>query len=671
MKKSFSILLGLILLICCGLTACGGKKPREYSDYYHGIDFDTEIGVVAQNGQSEYSIVLPSDANESEHYAALELQNFLVQSTNTSVRITTDEEVTWSEGAKFISLGKNKLLEASGIEFEYSTLNLDGFFLKTVGSSLFIDADVDRGLLYGVYDYLEKFVGVRFIADDETYVPELDRLAMYKMDVVEIPDFAMRSYLYGDIYSVYADADYYVRSRTNDSFTSMDEKHGGRSSIWGRNSQHNFHFYCDPEGMEGQYGAAEGQTLYEKYGDKWFYKHPQYGWTVNLTNGITADGKLDTSMENSVVKTIIEEMKKDIVANPDIVYFNLDQEDGPFFYPYTDPADLEIEKKYGRSGILIRFMNVVLEELQKWSDETQNGREINIVTFAYSYTVTAPVKKQGKKTKPIDDTVIADDNLYIRLCIYENPVYTYEDPKQDQTTIKNMTDWKLCASNFFLWGYDMDFANYLWYYPNRGRYSDNLRYVKDMGYTYAMFQGTQNSKTAWYGGMNSYVVSKLMWDIDRNPEELYEEYIHHYYGSVAEPYLNQFFNTFDQHYASLLADGNEIIVLNGGGNHTSAEFWDLSLLQLGCTILENAEAAVQESTEYTAVEKEKYIRRIANVRATPMYMILKNYATYYPYGGTAGRLNFLKQFIEVAELGAVDRVSEGQTLESFKTQSGL
>ena len=451
----------------------------------------------------------------------------------------------------------------------------------------------------------------------------------------------------------------------------MDEKHGGRSSIWGRNSQHNFHFYCDPEGMEGQYGAAEGQTLYEKYGDKWFYKHPQYGWTVNLTNGITADGKLDTSMENSVVKTIIEEMKKDIVANPDIVYFNLDQEDGPFFYPYTDPADLEIEKKYGRSGILIRFMNVVLEELQKWSDETQNGREINIVTFAYSYTVTAPVKKQGKKTKPIDDTVIADDNLYIRLCIYENPVYTYEDPKQDQATIKNMTDWKLCASNFFLWGYDMDFANYLWYYPNRGRYSDNLRYVKDMGYTYAMFQGTQNSKTAWYGGMNSYVVSKLMWDIDRNPEELYEEYIHHYYGSIAEPYLNQFFNTFDQHYASLLADGNEIIVLNGGGNHTSAEFWDLSLLQLGCTILENAEAAVQESTEYTAAEKEKYIRRIANVRATPMYMILKNYATYYPYGGTAGRLNFLKQFIEVAELGAVDRVSEGQTLESFKTQSGL
>ena len=674
MKKKISILLGVLLIVCCGLTACGGKQeeePSEYSDYYHGIDFDTELGVVAQNGESEYSIVLPADANESENFAALELQNFLIQSTGTSVRITTDDEVTWSEGAKYISLGKNKLLEASGIEFDYSTLNLDGFFLKTVGNSLFMDADVDRGLLYAVYDYLEKFVGVRFIADDETYMPELDRLAMYQMDVVEIPDFSMRSYLYGDIYSVYADYDYYVRSRTNDSFTNMDAKHGGRSSVYGRNSQHNFHFYCDPEGMQGMYGAEEGKTLYETYGDEWFFKHPLYGWTVNLLNGITPDGKLDTSMENSVVKTIIEEMKKDIVANPDIVYFNLDQEDGPFFYEYEEGSEESaIVEKYGRTGILIRFMNVVLDELQKWSDAELNGREINIVTFAYSYTVTAPVTRVDGEVKPIDDTVIADDNLYIRMCIYENPVYTYDDPRQDQATIQNITDWKQCASNFFLWGYDMDFANYLWYYPNRGKFADNLRYVKDAGFTFAMFQGTQNSTTNWYGGMNSYIVSKLMWDIDRNPLELYNEYILHYYGATAEPYMHEFFNTFDQHYAALIEE-NDIVILNGGGNHTDYQFWDLSLLQLGCSILRNAEAAVLADETYTQEEKDKYVERINNVLATPMYMILKNYAQYYPYGGSTGRLAMVQEFVEVAERGAVDRVSEGMTLETFKSQNGL
>lgn len=69
-------------------------------------------------------------------------------------------------------------------------------------------------------------------------------------------------------------------------------------------------------------------------------------------------------MEVSVLKIVIEEMKKDIAANPDIDYFMFEQEDGPFFYPYTDPKKVETEKKYGRTGILIRFCNVLATELQ-------------------------------------------------------------------------------------------------------------------------------------------------------------------------------------------------------------------------------------------------------------------------------------------------------------------
>ena len=358
------LLLGVVFAGCSNTEdPTTSTEEKEYSDYYHGIDFQTELGMVADDGTTEYSIVLPVNANESEVYAASELQNFIIQSTGTSLRILYDNQVTWSENLKVISLGKTTLLESAGIVFDYSTLNLDGFFMKTVGKSLFLDSGVNRGLLYAVYDYLEKFIGVRFIANDETYVPAVSRLPMYSMDVVEIPDFAMRSYLYGDIYSVYGDADYYVRSRTNDSYTQMDAKHGGRSSIYGRDTNHNFHFYCNPDTV-----TESGQTLYEIYGDEWFYRHPQYGWTINLLNGITEDGKLDESMESSVIKTVIEEMKKDIVANPDIVYFTFDQEDGPFFYPYADPADLAIEQKYGRTGIMIRFINVMLEELQKWSD---------------------------------------------------------------------------------------------------------------------------------------------------------------------------------------------------------------------------------------------------------------------------------------------------------------
>jgi hypothetical protein len=84
--------------------------------------------------------------------------------------------------------------------------------------------------------------------------------------------------------------------------------------------------------------------------EKYFYcdkndknYHPEFYNVINgkprdlcFTNGITDDGKLDESMEISVVKCIIEEMKKDILENPDKKYFCIEQEDG------VDVVDKEV-----------------------------------------------------------------------------------------------------------------------------------------------------------------------------------------------------------------------------------------------------------------------------------------------------------------------------------------
>ena len=60
-------------------------------------------------------------------------------------------------------------------------------------------------------------------------------------------------------------------------------------------------------------------------------------------------------------------MKKDAIAHPEATVFNFTQEDGPYYF--DDDNNRRLESKYKRSGILIRFCNVVARELNKFTEK--------------------------------------------------------------------------------------------------------------------------------------------------------------------------------------------------------------------------------------------------------------------------------------------------------------
>ena len=79
------------------------------------------------------------------------------------------------------------------------------------------------------------------------------------------------------------------------------------------------HLYCPPE----IYGKDHPEFYFAHGEDAKIDREDAFGWygsphfTVCLNNGITEDGKLDQSMDVSVAKVVIEELKKDIIAHPD------------------------------------------------------------------------------------------------------------------------------------------------------------------------------------------------------------------------------------------------------------------------------------------------------------------------------------------------------------------
>ena len=253
-KLTVIILAGLMVLSGC---SCGDGKTaeRENGDYdlYAGINFDNVIEDIVQNGSSDYKIVYPGNASESEQYAAGELQNYIAQATDVYLPLK-DERTVGGEADKIISVGRTEFFASLGVSVTDEEFNGDGFILKTSGNSLYICGANDRGTMYGVYDFLEKILNIKFLDIDTEYVPETDVLPLYEMDVKEIPEFRYRTTLTDSTYHV-ADKAFAVKTRQNHDFINLDGKYGGNINVnKDINNVHNNLTYVSP-GV--YYSAAE------------------------------------------------------------------------------------------------------------------------------------------------------------------------------------------------------------------------------------------------------------------------------------------------------------------------------------------------------------------------------------------------------------------------------
>ncbi|MBQ3594490.1 MAG: hypothetical protein II981_03665, partial [Bacteroidales bacterium] len=148
-----------------------------------------QISEIVKNGKSDYTIVISPCANDCEKFAAEELQNYIQKATGAKLAIQTENESV-KLGGKYISVGETELARS----LDTQNLNLDGFCLKTQGETLLIKGERDRGTLYGAYDFLEKFLCVRFVTPEYEYVPKTEKLPLCELDIIEIPAFELRSH---------------------------------------------------------------------------------------------------------------------------------------------------------------------------------------------------------------------------------------------------------------------------------------------------------------------------------------------------------------------------------------------------------------------------------------------------------------------------------------------
>lgn len=620
------------------------------------MSYDIEF---VRDGRSDYTVIIPANAGECTRYAAEELCTFVKKCTGAELPVITDSEYT---GGRFISFGNTLLYESLGLVFDFGKLNNDGFLIKTDGFDIFINAYVERGLLYAAYDFLEKFLGVRFIASDTTVLPEKLNVILPPLNIVEIPDFKMRGYLeesmYEDSNYTGADQDFAQRRRAQHAFLEPDAKHGGRNICWSRGGSHNFCCYVDP-------------AIYDNPDDKKNY-HPEFFWhrkaeyddessvTICLTNGITEDGKLDETMEISVAKIMIEELKKDVIANPDIVYFGIEQEDGPI--RCCCDRCMRAEEKYKRSGMLIRFCNVIVEEVNKWAEKELDGRKIYINTFAYSYAAEAPVKTADGKTVPLDSTVVANDHLVMRLCFGRNILYSAFSNRQTEGLKKMLRNWKCVAKTLFGWSYDGLFDRYFLFAPSFHCLKDDFTLYNNFGISYLVVNDLYNTKGLWQVKLRAYIGTELMWNVSSDENILYEEFLTHYFGEPAKKYIKKFISEYYAFYDGIVAEKPDFQLWSYAMQDKNA--FPKSLLLKTLDLAEKARKAVWEA-DLPDEKKKLFDKHIAETELNSLFPLVEHYTHYFPEKTEKDYYDFAKKFVDKCEYVGATNYAETRSIKFF------
>lgn len=645
MKKIHVEILACLLAVCMTLSFTGCKKTSEEKKIKM---------VIFENGVSEYTVVYPDAATAAEKNAAENIVDYVFKTSGVKLPLRQNRFVNYGENSAIISVGETQAFKQSGLTVDQTYLNGDGFIIKQVGKNLFISGATDRGTLYGAYEFIERFLNVKFLTYDYEYVPTINSLVMEDVNIEEIPDFRYRNFMIGGYNN---DKEFLSKMRFVNEYHTVGDQYGGNIG-WFRTKD-----------VEANHNSlAYVSTEYAQ-------KYPQFfsfnnGVPVEIcqTYGITDDGEIDDSIGLSPIKLALESLKKFVLqSDASTEYFMFSQQDTQKCC--SCEKCVKQAEKYTRGGINVRFVNILAREIQKWADKELGGRKIKLVTFAYQYSEEAPVKITADgKYAPIDNTVIAEDNVYIRMATYFcNNYYALEDSEQIAKYRTLYKSWGTVAKHFMAWDYHIDYYNYFNYYPTMQTWKRNLELYKNVGVEYLLMQSAQNEKVGWQHNLEAYVASKLMWNINADIDALVDEFITYYYG-IAKDYIKKYKTAYDLYYRALFDRFSEY-TLKLGSDRSNVKYYDIEFLRSQENLMNTAIDYVL-SADISQEEKTELVKKLKIARAPVKFMIMYNYNSYYFDDQSGYKLYVDQTLSELAALGFT-RYSEGSLLNQFKANNGI
>ena len=147
---------------------------------------------LVRDGRAVATIVVPADCSEQVRTAAGRLMDYVQQSSGAGLPIVAENELQAGPDDPLVLVGPVALRPATFPE----GLDDDGFVIRTAGRAVSVCGPSDWGTEFGVYELLERYVGVRWLLPGEhgTDVPRHETIAIPDGEIVEQPVFFSRLY---------------------------------------------------------------------------------------------------------------------------------------------------------------------------------------------------------------------------------------------------------------------------------------------------------------------------------------------------------------------------------------------------------------------------------------------------------------------------------------------
>ena len=447
---------------------------------------------IACNGESDFHIVTSQYADETVRYAASELQKYLLQSTGAVVPYFSDR--CPMRGAE-IRIGPN----VRGTSNAPTIPDEEGFCIYGCGQHIYIVGGSSRGVLYGVYDFLERFCGFACFTQKIETIDSHPFLEIELDSISNGPAFEFR-----DTYFRFAfDGDFCAKNRSNTSLGDLSIAKGGRVK-W-----YNFHHsFCD----------LVSEELY-------FEKHPEYFSEIDGVR--TKNSQL--CLTNPEVAAIAEKtLRRWIRENPECRVFSVAQNDNQRRCTCRSCRTLE-EKEGSPAGPILHFVNRLADAVR------EDHPSVLLHTFAYQYSLPAPKE------------VVARDNVIVRLCSiscrFDRPFQELarEGSAAEAEFVKALYDWQHHATRLYVWDYAVNFRNYLQPFLHLHVLQKNIQFFKSLGIKGVLEQGN----FAYGGGaacdeLKSYIISRLLWDPNINVDDEIHRFCQTVYGCNAGDKMEQY-----------------------------------------------------------------------------------------------------------------------------------
>ena len=451
---------------------------------------------------SSCKIVLPDTPNIQEEYAAKELATYLGRVLGGDIATIKEAEL---KGGTAIFIGNTK----KAADVNHKEFSNEEFLIKAENNAIVITGDKFRGILYGAYEFLERFAGVRFFSPACEVVPQNKSLDIAdETSIRHKPAFQFRRIYPGEDFIGWPQK-FRPKFRCNTD-CNLPEL-GGASDYGTGGGCHTYYKYSAdfPKEISWMSSSGERVIVTQPYAGSICFSQPEVlkRFTIRLKELIKGDRE-----------------KAKEKGTPPPVFYAVQQNDcnATCFCPEC----LAFKEKHGLSGLVVDFSNRLADSIK---DEYP---DVYILIFAYFDTLEPP--KSDIRPRP---------NVLTQITTYTKPYHDHlrglDDPV-NKGAVELIDKWASISDCLAMWDYWRYYGGFLPPATIVKSLPAMMKKYRDskMIFYFTEFEVSKTTILAFFD-LTCYVGYRLMDNPDLDADTLIDDFMAAYYGPAA-PFMRSY-----------------------------------------------------------------------------------------------------------------------------------